>query len=221
MPTRQRVLRTKATGLLLPGTTGSFASCPDAAGLNIGPDADFRAKLAMTDWTPPAVSVIAAKYGAAGQRGFRFEVTTAGRLQLIVDQDGTNDATFTSTVGTGITDGATKWVRATFDGDNGAAGKDVAFYTSDDGSSWSQLGTTVTIATAWTAIKDTTAVLEIGSRTGGSNLLTGRIFSVSILQGIDGTAVCSPDFSAQMQHTRQFFDTERNPWTVNADAVVL
>ena len=128
----------------LPGVAENYMSIPDAATLDIVGDIDLRVQVAMDDWTPTSNSVVLSKYNSTGnQKSFRFFVLTTGVLRLVISSDGSTDTSIDSTVATGITDGAVKWVRVTLDVDNGAAGKTAQFFTSDDGITWTQLGTTV------------------------------------------------------------------------------
>jgi hypothetical protein len=178
------------------GVTNNFLQTPDSAILDITGDIDIRAKVALDDWTPSATQMIIAKYITTGdQRSYRFQVNTDGTLQLTWSSLGTSATAISkaSTVATGVTDGTAKWIRVTLDVDNGAVGNDVNFFLSDDGITWTQLGTTVTTALT-TSIFASTSILEIGAGEGVS-LLTGKIYRAQILNGIDGTKVLDVDTS--------------------------
>lgn len=173
----------------LPGVTGNYMSVPDSAALDIVGDIDIRARVALDDWTPAAVSALVAKYVSTGdQRSYRLYVSADGKLHLAWSPNGTSPSVIdvASTVATGVTDGATKWVRATLDVDNGAVGNDVKFYTSDDGTAWTQLGTTVTTAGV-TSIYAGTAPGEIGAYSGGTFPPQGRIFRAIIFSDLTST----------------------------------
>jgi hypothetical protein len=102
-----------------------------------------------------------------------------------------------------VPDGSVKWIRATLDIDNGAAGNDVKFYTSGDGQTWAQLGTTVTTAGV-TSIFGGNASLIVGSIFSGSTQnLVGNIQYVEIRRDIDGTVVAA-------------LDLQKLPWVVGA-----
>lgn len=168
----------------LKGRAGEYLSTPNNTALNITTDLDIRARVALDDWTPSTVNTIVSKYGAATLRSYILNVNTSGTLSLTWSADGTNTITSTSSVATGITDGAIKWVRATLDVDNGASGNDVAFYLSDDGATWTQLGTTITTA-GTTSVSNNASVLEIGTNTTGTlNPLSGNVYKVIIVNGI-------------------------------------
>lgn len=179
----------------LPGVGGNNLSVPDSASLDIIGDIDLRAQVALDDWTPSVVNTLIAKDEILTQRSFRLQVLTDGKLVFVWFEDGSATKSATSSVATGITDGTTKWVRATLDVDNGASGNDVKFWTSDNGTTWTQLGATVTTAGV-TSIFSGTSKIEIGVRSlGGTELLTGKVYRAQIFNGIDGTKVLDVDTS--------------------------
>jgi hypothetical protein len=200
--------------LLLDGTSGNYASTPDAASLDIVGDIDLRVRVAMTDWTPAAESTLIAKYTATGdQRSYALAVTATGALILRWSEDGIAEKSETSSAVNTFTNGSTHWVRATLDVDNGAADATVTFYTSEDGSTWTALGA-AQLNGSTTSIFASTAVLELGSQTAGTvNLLTGKIFRAQVLSGIGGTAVASPIAS-----TTSITDATPLTWTVQGTA---
>lgn len=177
-------------GLQLPGSFDNYASSPDSVPLSITGDIDIKVKVAMTDWTPAADTSIVAKSTSSGnQISYRLMVNTLGRIVIVVSPDGTSpsEVSMNSTVSTGVTDGATKWIRATLDVNDGASNRVAKFYTSDNGTTWTQLGTTVTTAGV-TSIFDGTAVLETGARNvGQSSLLAGTVYRVIIQSAYDTT----------------------------------
>jgi hypothetical protein len=198
----------------LPGSSGNTITTPDAASLDIVGDIDIRARIAADDWTPAADSAIVAKYNTTGnQRSYALYLNSTGALSMRWSADGTTVITKNSTVNPTVTDGQILWVRATLDVDNGATGNTVTFYTSNDGTTWTQLGATVVTA-ATTAIFASTAVLEIGSRnTGTAEFLAGKFFEAQVLSGIGGTSVAHPVAS-----TASVTDATPLTWTVNGTA---
>jgi len=172
----------------LNGTGGNYYSSPNAAPLQITGDLDLRWYGSLVDWTPAARAVLISKYNSTGnQRGYWLAVTTGGNLELNQSTDGTAVSTFTSSVATGITDGALKWVRVTLDVDNGAAGRTVTFYTSDDGSTWTPLGTAQIVATA-TNTFNCSATLNIGGNDAGAfNVPFAQVYRAQVYSGIAGT----------------------------------
>jgi hypothetical protein len=156
-------------------------------------DIDIRCKASLNDWTPAARQTLVAKYQPTGnQRSWRFQVISAtegttGCLRLYWSNNGSAALFATSTAATGLADGSVKWCRATLDVNNGAAGCDVKFYLSDDGVSWTQLGSTVTQAFT-TSIFDSTALYQIGAGDGAAlgQPLSGVIYGVQVISGLAG-----------------------------------
>lgn len=204
--------------VLLAGASGDYVSTPDAASLDILGDIDIRARVALDDWTPAGESTLIAKYTATGnQRSYALAVTATGALIFRWSENGTAEKTATSTVVNTYTNGTTHWVRATLDVDNGAAGNTARFYTSEDGSTWTQLGADVVTATA-TSIFASTAVLEIGGQTLGTvNRMAGKFFRGQVLTGIAGTAVATPIAAAA---TSNVTDATPRTWTLQGTAYV-
>lgn len=155
-------------------------------------------------WVPAANQTIAAHEAGAGNRSWWLTVVpSTGRLNLTWSNDGTTITTKASTVAPTVSNGSAIWIRATLRVDNGASGSDVKFWTSPDGATWTQLGTTVTTA-GTTTLFDATAPYYIGSRTGGNTeLITGNVYEVRVRAGIPGIdAACHtilPTFAEQWE----------------------
>lgn len=206
--------------------TSVFTSTPDNAVLDIVGDLDLRVLAALDDWTPTTTQDLCAKFNGTGnQRSWDFKVTTGGNLELTWSADGTNLLTATSTIPTGIADASLKWVRAVLDVDNGAVGRNILFYTSTDGQTWTQLGTTVTQATV-TSIFSSSATLDIGGNTSLNRFVTGNIFYAEVRNGIDGTVVANPDFRKRpwaVGATTGAANADRTSrtWTLNATGAII
>ena len=190
----------------LNGTSGNYMSSPDAAALDITGDIDLRVRVALDDWTPATAQTLIAKYNTTGnQRSYRLDVSTTGNLAYVWATDGITPITANSSVANGITDGTVKWIRVTHDVDNGASGNDVKFFTSDDGSTWTQLGTTQTTA-GTTSIYSGTALQEVGSyNSGTATPAKGRFYRAQVYNGIGGTLVFDADASAITDGTASTF----------------
>jgi hypothetical protein len=206
------------TYLYLPGVASNYASTPDAAAVDIIGDIDIRVKAAFDDWTPSATQILLGKYASGTQYSYAFSVASNGRLQLGWSPLGTTASgiTVSSTVSPTVVDGETIWVRATLDVDNGASGNDVKFFTSPDGTTWTQLGSTVTTA-GTTSIFNSTAVLEVGSiLVGTSNPARGKFFRAQVLNGIDGTVAFDANFETSITSLNQtsFTESSANAATV-------
>lgn len=183
-----------ASGVGIPVTAGAKVSTPDSAALSISGDFDIQVKVAMDDWTPSSIrGLVEHNDAAATDYSYQFYLFTDGKPGIQWTSDGSTLLGANSTAATGVSDGATKWLRVTHDVDNGSGGNDVKFYTSDDGASWSQLGSTVTQAFT-TSHFNSTQPVRLGSTSGDERGIAGTMYRARILNGIAGTTVADIDF---------------------------
>jgi len=195
--------------LTLPGAAGAYASTPDSTAVSVTGDIDIRVKCALTDWTPVTTSTLIAKYLTTGnQRSYQMSVASTGVLTCIISIDGAAYSQATSSVVTGITDGVAKWIRVTRASATGVA----KFYTSDDGSSWAQLGTDR--STTAGSLFDSTQLLEVGSLYSGTvQPVAGKIYYAQVRDNIldDGSGIV---FAADFTDTGRSFIESANGATV-------
>jgi hypothetical protein len=174
--------------VLDPGGTVAAVAYP---GANITGDLDISVKVKAVDWSN-GTQTFCAKFGASGNRSFRFQINSSGFLIFDWSVDGTALQTVASS-GTIVphADGSIGWVRVVLDVDNGAGGHAIKFYNGSDGIAWTQLGSTVTRATGATSVFASTYDYELGARTGTAEPLTGgaRLYEAQIRDGIDGPTV--------------------------------
>lgn len=211
----------------LTGVSGRFVSTPDSVGLSITGDIDVRVHITADDYTPFSTTNLLAKHVTTGnQRSYRLLLTPAQLLEFRWSPDGITEIIKASTVGFTTSNGVNKHLRATLDVNNGAAGNDVKFFTSDDGFTWTQLGATVTTAGV-TSIFDSTSPVELGSSQNGlTALFTGNIFAAEIRNGIDGTVVANPRFGYapwDVGDTSGATGTDDigNTWTLNGTSTTI
>jgi hypothetical protein len=180
--------------IYLSGVTLNYLNVPNSASLQITGDIDLRIKVALNDWTPSALNALIAKMpNNTSASGYGLCLQTDGTLMMAWG-NGTASFNKASTVIVPAQDGDIKWVRSTLKVNNGASGNDVNFYTSDNGTTWTQLGSTVTTASV-TSIATSTNILGIGSFTGGGTGLAGRYYRAQVLNGINGTTILDVDTS--------------------------
>lgn len=209
-----------AAYLLLDGTTNCCASTPDSAVASITGDLDLRIRCSLDDWTPGARNQLISKWTSAGNASWIWRVNTDGKLALLVSVDGTaTTVNAPSTVASSITDGAIKWVRVTFDCDNGAGGNDTKFYTSEDGVTWTQLGATVTTAGA-TSIFNGNAAVQIGYNTSSGEPMTGKVYRAQVYSGIAGTLAVDFNLANVIKGATSFSTPTGEVWTVNGTAKI-
>jgi hypothetical protein len=173
----------------LPGVASNYLSVPDENALDITGDIDIRARVSFDNWAPGSQIAIVAKYAFGGNfDAYALSLTATGGLRLQWQPASlVNQSAISSTV-TGFAAGVTKWVRATLQVNNGAGGNAATFYTSDDGATWTQLGTVIT-GSGTTDIQNGTTALGFGAGSNGSVAMSGKIYRAQVLNGINGTTV--------------------------------
>jgi hypothetical protein len=199
------------------GAAGNYFSSPDSSAASITGDIDIRIKASLNDWTPALDRYLVSKWvvTGGGNTSYIVGITPSGALNLAWSTTGSDVASRTSTATLGLSDGATKWVRCTLDVNNGAGGHDVKFFTSNDGTAWVQLGSTITTA-GTTSIFDSTAAVNVaGFNSGNVNSIeSGKYYRVQILNGIDGTVAVDFDPTRYISGST-FTSATGEVWTLN------
>lgn len=209
-----------AEGLSLPGTSGSYATTPDNAALDITGDIDLRADITMDDWTPTTEATLISKWGFL-QASYAINIATTGHVLLYWTPDGVSTQIRSSTIAPVIANGTRLAIRATLDVDNGAAGHTVTFYTAPTITGpWTQLGAQV-ITAGVVSIHSGTATVDITGIFGTTNLWAGTVHAAEILNGIGGSAVANPNFMVQVPGTTVFTDAAGRTWTINGSAAIV
>jgi hypothetical protein len=208
----------------LPGAAGDYFSTPDSAALDITGDIDLRAYVEFDD--PADLGVGAAYHSIIARYGGGNTPPSTRSYNLRVDDDGavilawSDGTTEFSTTKTGIvTAGFSGWIRATLDVDNGAGGYDAKVFTSDDGETWTQRGSTVTGGST-TSIVAGDEELKIGSNFTASNAAVCRVRVAHVYDGIDGTLVAdfNPDRDGGARSLTS--STSGEVWSVNGGAAL-
>lgn len=193
----------------LPNATGNSVSVPDAAALDITGNIDIRAYVALDDWTPSAQNYLVSKW-STGQLSYVLLINQSdGRPMLYWSTNGTSSIARTATVSPTVADGQALWIRATLDVDNDAGGHDVMFYTSTDGVTWTQLGSTVTTAGTTSIFSGTSTVFA------GGGSFAGKLYRAQIYSGIDGTKVLDIDTSVVTESSTSFTAVTGQTVTIN------
>lgn len=211
-----------ASGLLLTGNSGDYASAPDAAPLRITGDIDIRARIRPVAWDGGGSSqIIVARADGGTDNSYIFGLNSSGELTLTWSDDGTNLISETSSVAVDNFDGpdGSLTVRATLDVDNGSGGYTVTFYYGEDVllGPWTELGT-AQVGGSTTSIFAGTSDIEVGTLGGGTSApFEGIIYQVIVMDGI-GTfnSPATPNFSSET--TSPFTDGAGNVWTVHGNA---
>lgn len=197
----------------------------DKASLDITGDIDIRVELS-TDYTRNRRMPILAKYVTTGNnRSYALFWDADGQLSLLTSPDGTLGAALTNISGVALAENTGRIaIRVTLDVNNGAAGHDYKWYTSDsvDGT-WTLISSGTVAGT--TSIFSGNSALEIGSGNNGNPIFTdsytfsGKIWAAQIYSGINGTLVADFRPAGEGIEATSWVDSCASPntWTINGD----
>lgn len=203
-----------------PNQTTSYFSAPDFAAARIVGDLDIDARIALASYTPTLAQEIFSK-DAVGQFAYLLRVDTSGFPTLYWSQDGSTLKSAVSTTALSNAANTQAYIRAYLDADNGASGYSVYFYTSPDGSNWTQLGSTVTAAGV-TSIFAGTSVLAAGRSFTSSNQVNGKIYRVRVYNGNRSTGTLAVDFNPSLWTSGATWTSATGEtWTINGNATVF
>jgi len=208
-----------STYLRMEDDTTSYVSCPDATRLHITGDIEIQLDMQLSTYTR---SVLASKDAGASNNAWTVCLNDDGTLRFFWTSTGTTGTVANSTMPLPLGRIAIKVTLAVATGT-------VTFYTAPNISgTWTQLGSTV--VTGATSIFASTTSLIIGANsvltdTGGFNQTprqgaNGKVFAFKLLNGIGGTVVASPTFTAQAAGTTSFADAQTNTWTLTGTAEI-
>lgn len=208
--------------LNLTGAASSRATTPDNAALDVTGDLDVRVEMFLLDWNVTAQTEVIGKYLTTGnQRSWRFFLDTGGYPTLTWSNDGSTLHTSTSTSALATNGRNRMAIRFTIDVNDGSGNNVVKFYTADTlGGTYTQLGSTVTTV-GTTSIFSSTATLDIGDINNSTlTPMTGRVYKAQMRNGIAGSVVANPDFTAQTVGATSFADSAGRTWSVTSPASV-
>ncbi|MFJ8743415.1 hypothetical protein ACIRL2_29070 [Embleya sp. NPDC127516] len=205
-----------------PGGAGDRATTPDHAALDITGDLDVRIDATLPDWrTPDTVELIGKYLPTGNQRSWRLITFGGGTLFFGWSTDGTSVLQAGATAPLDIPPSGRLAVRVTLDVNNGAGGNTVVFYTAPTiAGPWTALGDPIVTA-GTTSVYASTAPLQIADV---ADLvftpLVGRVHAAQVRNGIAGTVVANPDFTAQAPGTTTFADSAGRTWTLGGAATI-
>lgn len=211
-----------ANGLVLPGTTAvtrmDCATIPDVAAMRPTGDMELVVYATATDWTPAAADVLALNglNGATSTTNWYLYLNTNGTLEFSRPTGGTARV-YTSSVATGITNATPKYIRVLFDQDNGAAASSVTFWLSDDGTTWTQLGTAVTNANTGAGNSNTAGITIGNTADNVAAAFAGTVHRVQVWDGLTRAAAAALDanFSAATEGISAFTESSSNAAAVS------
>lgn len=203
-----------------------YASAPDSAANSSTGDLDIIVKVALNDWTPPGYKVFVAKWdsGLAQNRSYVFymEQPSTGFLGFGTSADGVNPNPFhVSNQPVPVADGGTIWVRVQFDANDGLGNQVCKFLTSVDYNpitrtgTWTQLGSTSTIAGAVTIFNNNQPLL-IGAEYSNLYNVSGKIFYAEMSNTLGGTPVVKFNpWNGLVDGATLFTSSTGEVWTIN------
>jgi hypothetical protein len=206
----------------------NYASTADNAAIDITGDIDVKVKVGFYNWSQSAMlqgydpnsrrfRTVMAKWTESGnQRSWRLEVDSGGGLRFGWSNNGSSGSQVFSNGSLTLSRYTVKWIRATLDVNNGSGSRVWKFYTSDDGSSWTQLGSTIT-ESGTAALFNSTAPITFGSSLTNVGQSEIRVYRAIIENGYDGagTVVYDADFETQPAGTTSFTESSANGLTVS------
>ncbi|AVH57892.1 MULTISPECIES: hypothetical protein [Streptomyces] len=203
--------------LVLDGNPANYASTPDHTSLDILGDIDVRWE-GEADWYRSEAQMLIGKW-ADGQRSWSMRLQD-GSLFFLTSPDGTNTK-FVSWTLPALPRRAA--LRATLDADNGAGGWTMTLYWAQSLTGpWTQFGT-FTGAGATTVFNSTSPVTIAPDQSFTDpqrHPMDGRVYKAEVRNGINGTVVASPDFTAQAAGTTSFADSAGRTWTLSGTATI-
>lgn len=178
--------------LFFTGLSGDSASTPTVIGIT--GHIDIRARVRLNDWTPIGDQALVTKWLTTGnQLSYFFGIAAISGALLFKWTTGGSSATQdtrNSTIGHGFADGSTHWVRVTFWNPNTDGNHQVDFYKSEDGITWTNLGSVAIAGTV--SIFDGTAPLMLGSTANATSPLDGNIYLAEVRSGLAPAGAAIP-----------------------------
>jgi hypothetical protein len=206
--------------LALPGSANR-ATTPDTTALDITGDLDIRWE-GEADWHAKGAVFLIGKWGAPGNRSYSLRLLD-GQLLLHIIEDGTNGPSAWNILPANLPSHAA--VRVTLDADNGAGGFTVRMYWAPTmAGPWTQFSSDLVGPTPRT-IFTSTAPLSIAPEqydvSPVRRPVTGKCYRAEVRNGINGTIVAAPDFTARpLGVGGTFTDSAGRVWTLAADAEI-
>ena len=214
--------------LYVPGIDGANASTPNTADLNVPGDLDVRIRVEPDQWAGDTVTdaqVLVAKQNGSSNRSWSFQIFP--RSHLVADYTTPSGSTASSLASATQAFGLRPvWVGFTITIDNGAGGKTIRYYRSEDVTppaditAWEAMGSQTSLFGGILPLSVSTADVEIGTFNAGLPDFRGRVLAAEIRAGINGTVVAAPDFTAQSPGVTSFVDSTGKTWSVNGDAQI-
>jgi hypothetical protein len=197
------------------GVASNFMSTPNAVANQITGDIEIIAKINTTSFS--ADQAIFTKASTSGTTfGYNLFVNASGGLSFAYNPMGAvgsriTSASTASLASAGYAINTTFWIKANRNSTTG----DIMFYTSSDGVTYIQLGTTISTSPA--NMYNSTESLIVGAWNGILHLFQGQIYRATISNSIGGAPVVDFNPSSYNQATSQtsWVSATGETWTLN------
>jgi len=200
--------------------SGDYFSTPSSTANQITGDISLLVQVALDDWTPATVQTLVAKDGvSAGTRSWALNIQTSGAPRLNYSLDGTTIISVTASASTGFTDGTTHFVGVQREAATGI----IRFYTSENGTTFTLLGTQQT-GTAGSLYNATSTQVQFGSLASSGFDLFGKIYDSHVYAGLKftGSSTMVMDFDPSNWTSGSTFTglETGEVWTLNGNAKI-
>jgi hypothetical protein len=197
--------------LHLPGADHNFAVTADAAALRVTGALQIDVDVHLPSWATGASQLLVSKRSAASNVGeYALYVTGTGFLEFFWHEAGTVRL---AQVGPFPAAAARRHIRVTRT--FGPTSATVQFFTSDDGTTWTQFGPTRTVVTGGGLATPTDVPVRIGAQVGSPTMTNGLFYSATIRNGIDGPVVATFDPSGQPNGASSWVGPQGSVWMVS------
>lgn len=162
---------------------------PDSVSHVVTGDLELRVRAALTAYPPAGSQMLMSKDkgGTPGGTSWDLLILNTGMVRMITSNDGITGASADSNVASAFTANVPSYLLVTREASSGT----IKFYTSSDGVSRTQLGSTQTNSSG--SIYASNAPIEIGTYANGAIPLGGKVYSAEVYRGIGGELVASFD----------------------------
>jgi hypothetical protein len=189
-----------------------YASTADNSALHVTGSLEARIMLQLTDWRP---ATLMARYGASGTPSWIWGILADGTMQWGWYDSGGTVHVAVSTAAVPFTR-ATLALRVTLNAATGAT----TFYTSGDiDGTWTQLGSTVTSSATSVRAGDQPLTVGWSAYGGAQGQLLGQVYAARLYNGIGGTVVANPLFSARMAGDTSWTDSASRVWSLTGGGI--
>lgn len=184
----------------LPGVGANGITVAYTSGLTVTGDLTVVVDTASDSWASGIWTWVSQNNGVGTDKNYEFSLNSNGTLRYAFTTTGSGGTTNNSSVAVSMSAGERRFIAVTHDVDNGASGNDVRFWTSPDGSTWTQLGTTQTnagVVARWAS----TSAMAIGYEASSGRYPAAKIYRVQVTSGVGsggapgGTTVLDVDTS--------------------------